>query len=146
MLRAHLIAALLTGHIAVAKAVMLGNLESTSYQICGKGIVVQLAEQYGTGKTRTLIGLKNNRSGNIDLFMSANVTNKQYDKYQPVNFDALSKTFIVEEKGRPTIMWGGTLSSLKEMQYTLTLGSHVYKCNKISQFENEIAYDWYGEK
>jgi hypothetical protein len=153
MPRAHLLLALLAANITTAWAaaepapLMLGNLKATQFQTCGKGIEVQVADLKGTDGNRTVIGLKNNKTGDLDLFASANVSakEKQYDKYQPVNYDNLSQTFIAVDNGRPDIVWGGAVTNLKGMEYSLALGTHVYTCTNLTPFAGEVANDLYGE-
>ena len=151
MARAHLILALLAGSISTAWAqepapLQLGNLKAELHQTCGKGIIIQLSKAQGADEGHMILGLRNNQTDEVDLFMSVNETDMQYDKYQLVRFDNLSTAFIAMEDGRPDIVWGGALSSVKGMQYSLALGSHVYACGKPARFEREIANDLYGEK
>ena len=126
---------------------LLGNLKAILHQTCGQTIEVHVAEMEGNDHGRMLIGLKNNQTGMIDLFASATSTaeNKQYDKYVPVVFDGLSKTYIADTKERPDIVWGGAVTNLKGMNYSLALGSHVYQCGTLDKFAGEIANDLYGE-
>jgi hypothetical protein len=147
----HLLFTLFIGCITTASAaeptpVMLGNLKASLHQICGNEIIVQVAEMTGSDEGRTILGLKNNKTGKVDLFTSINTSNKQYDKYQPVNFDNLSQSLIPQENDRPAVVWGGAITNLKGMEYSLALGSHVYSCTKLAPFESEIANDLYGEK
>lgn len=123
---------------------MLGNLKASLHQTCGKNIAIQLAEMEDE---HTLIGLKNNKTGKLDLFISASVNaeNKHYDEYQPVKFDSLAKTFIADSTDRPSIVWGGAVSNLKGMTYTLALGTYIYNCDSLSPFKGEIANDLYGD-
>ncbi|HKM98397.1 MAG TPA: hypothetical protein VJY99_17145 [Buttiauxella sp.] len=150
MLRKYVILAVLAGSITFTQAAeptpeMLGNLKASLQQTCGKGINIQIAELHGGDEGRTVLGLRNNQTGTRDLFISLNENNKQYDKYQPVRFDSLSKRFVAVNNERPSIIWGGAVSNLKGMEYSLALGSHVYPCSKLSQFESEVANDLYGE-
>lgn len=141
-----LISCITTAWAAEPTPAMLGNLKASLHQTCGKEIVVQIAEMEGSDEGRIILGLKNNQTGNIDLFTSHNTSNKQYDKYQPVNYDNLSKTLVILENDRPAVVWGGAVANLKGMEYSLALGSHVYPCTQLVPFENEIANDLYGEK
>ncbi|WP_157093352.1 hypothetical protein [Buttiauxella brennerae] len=150
MVRRPLLFAMLVGCITTAWAAeptpaMLGNITATLHQTCGKQIFIQVAEMKGADAGRTIIGIKNNQTGDIDLFTSFSASNKQYDKYQPVTFDNLSKTLVAMESERPPIVWGGAMTNLKGMEYSLALGSHVYQCSKLVPFESEVANDLYGE-
>jgi hypothetical protein len=150
MLTKPLLFAMLAGCITTAWAAeptpaMLGNIKATLHQTCGKQIFIQVAEMKGSDEGRTVIGIKNNQTGNIDLFTSLSASSKQYDKYQPVTFDNLSKTLVAMEDDRPPIVWGGAVTNLKGMEYSLALGSHVYPCSKLVPFESEVANDLYGE-
>jgi len=153
MLRTSFLLALIAGCLNTSWAaepspVMLGNLKATQHQTCGKGIEIQVADMQGNDSGRTLIALKNNKSGERDLFASStvNLQNKQYDKYQPVRYDTLSRTFIPDSAGRPDIVWGGALNPLKGMEYSLALGTHVYACGALQPFIEDVANDLYGEE
>lgn len=153
MLRTSLLLTLLAGCLNAAWAAepapaMLGNLKATEHQLCGKSIEIQSAAMKGKNAGRTIIALKNNKSGELDLFASTteNAANKQYDKYLPVKFDSLSRTFIEDSTGRPDIVWGGAINNLKGMEYSLALGSHVYACDGLQPFKGEVANDLYGEE
>lgn len=152
MIRRFIALVLVTGYFSTAWAdstpEMLGNMKATWHQTCGKNIEIQATEMDGKNSGHTLIGLKNNQTGKLDLFTSVTPTaeNKQYDKYVPVVFDSLSKSLIDDTQGRPDIVWGGAMSSMKGIEYSLALGTHVYQCGALDKFAGEIANELYGER
>lgn len=148
------ILALLAGSITTVWAAepapeMLGNIKATLHQTCGKNIEIQIAGIQGAQSVHTVITLKNNKTGNADLFISATAAEKRYgyDNYLPVRFDNLSKTFIQQDSSndRPDIFWGGAFYT-KGVKYKLSLGTHVYECGELLPFKGELANDLYGEQ
>jgi hypothetical protein len=126
----------------------MGNLKSQEKQICGKTIEVQIATEGKNHPGKRLLGLKNNKTGKLDLFLSTIKTTdpQAYQHYDPVIYDALSGTFIPAAQDRPGISWGNSPNALHLAQYRLVLGSHVYNCSIPVQWPSELANELYGHQ
>lgn len=136
-----------TSPSCLASDIKLGNMVATHRQICGKSIELNLADLNEPFWGQTLIGLKNNQSGEVDLFMSKTPTMeyRQYEQYDKVIFDSLSKNFI-RAPGNIAIVWGSShVSMQKEESFSLAFGSYVYSCQKLEKLPDETANKLYGE-
>lgn len=130
-----------------AKEVKLGNDLVTYTLTCGKAITVSFTDLTDYNSGHTLIGLKNKQTGAVDLFLSRTPTSdrRQYEQYNRVIYDNLSKTYI-EMADSPSIVWGAARDNGQtEETYRLALGPHVYICGKLEKLPDETANTLYGE-
>lgn len=137
----------LTSLPGFAKQVKLGNDIATYTLTCGKAVVINFTDltEYNAG--HTLLGLKNNQTGAVDLFLSIKPVSDQrmYEEYKRVIYDNLSKTYIGIAES-PSIVWGAASGDDQdESSYRLALGTHVYDCGKLEKLPDETANMLYGE-
>ncbi|MEP8891125.1 hypothetical protein [Enterobacter roggenkampii] len=123
----------------------LGDVKAQSHQICGNTIDVEVVT---LDNRSTLLGLKNNQTHNIDLFVSSEQSPDQmnYSKFTPARYDELSKTYIATEDPDIEIVWGSSEDEKKQISYSLALGPEVYSCTKLQKWPSEKANNMYGEK
>lgn len=123
----------------------LGGVKAERHQICGKGIDVEMVR---LDNNSTLLGLKNNQTHNIDLFISPDQVSDElsYAKFTPAKYDELSKSYVTKEDPEIEIVWGSSRDENKQLSYTLALGPQVYSCTKLQKWPNEKANMVYGEE
>lgn len=123
----------------------LGDTRAFAHQFCGKNITIQIGN---TTDNHAVLGLRNNNSGEIDLFVSATVfdiNTSNFVPFNPVKFDHLSKTLVGIEKNDIDIVWGASQDKSKKNHYRLALGNYTYDCGNIILWPNDKANDVYGE-
>ncbi|HDR2622258.1 TPA: hypothetical protein QCI71_003159 [Enterobacter chuandaensis] len=122
----------------------LGGIRAESHQICGKNIDVEIIR---LDNNSTLLGLKNNQTHNIDLFLSPDQGTDElsYAKFTPARYDELSKNYIPQNDPELEVVWGSARDDNKQLIYTLALGPQVYNCTKLQKWPSVKANIMYGD-
>jgi hypothetical protein len=123
---------------------IMGDEKADSHQLCGDKIDVEIQV---LNDTTIVLGLVNNKTKNIDLFMSNGPSPDQasFSKFSPVKFDSLSKSYVPIDDKDIDIVWGGSVDENKKTSYSLALGPEVYTCTAPQKWPNEKANELYGE-
>ncbi|HGM5491307.1 TPA: hypothetical protein ACKP1B_002962 [Serratia fonticola] len=120
-----------------AGEVKLNETPAAYQQNCGKTISLYLIDLTQSDPGHSLLGVKNNETGAIDLFLSKSPisTSRSYDQYTKVFFDHLSKRYV-NSPDNLSFVWGAARENGQaEVSYSLALGKHVYSCGKLKKLE-----------
>lgn len=140
-----LVCLILAPAFAIAKgAPELGNTKAFAHQKCGENTTLQIGN---TAEGRTVLGLKNKTTGELDLFVSAvpfDITGS-YSKFKPVKYDTLSKHLVETGDENIDIVWGASTTGENKTHHQLALGNYTYECSNLVLWPNDRANDLYGE-
>lgn len=123
----------LTATAKASNVPLIRDAPVQAHQACGRNIQIQLSR---LKNNYDIIGLKNNKTKEIDFFRSTKPSAPPHDayiKFEPVKYDMLSKSFLLQSDDDIDIICGASINENKQEVYSLSLGTHIYSCGAIQK-------------